>query len=184
MGTSRETNLSGIQESFLEVDFIELNSYLATKNLVPTIFSDSHSVKLKKVHLGAFALVYWDFNLQDLPEHASIHLKEARSDAIASIPLAMEGKRKQAFLSLREVSEDVLRHVYYSEHSVEYRWLQTLGKYMTWKDLLAYTSNRLFYLDQRLGDSIKGSLGDLYQETSSYVHSRTMNNMQLSACLV
>src|SRR5712692_9748647 len=99
--------------TFLEKDFETLLGYIneSGSGIKPLHWNGMHEQILRRVHQAVYAVSLWDFNL-DLPKYSKTFLTEARSDAIASIPLALRGFRKQAALSIRQVLEDVLRHVY------------------------------------------------------------------------
>jgi len=124
----------------------------------------------------------WEFKLQ-LPESAKMFLTEARSDALTSIPLVLLGFRKQAALAIRQVLEDVLRHVYFSKHEVEFGWLKREKYFMPWSELLDYLTRSLFYHQRKLEKRVGLTLKRLYSDLSKFVHVKSPDYAQPSSSL-
>jgi hypothetical protein len=170
-------------EGFASSDYVQFVRYLERAHLIPTSRNTTAEQKLRRIHDGIYALSLWDFNLK-LPENAQAFLSEARSDAVCSMVLALRGFRKQAALSVREVLEDTLRHVYYSDHPVEFGWLTTHMKYYVgWMELKEYLCDSLLFSRDALKGDIVGALMPLYADLSKHVHAKSKEYMQLSPAL-
>jgi hypothetical protein len=72
-------------------------------------------------HRLVYSLCLWNHRLKGLPERSRVFLSELASDAIQVMPQALMGYEKTTALLTRGLIEDTLRHLYFTDHPVEFR---------------------------------------------------------------
>ena len=74
----------------------------------------------KKIHRATYSLMLWRFRLKGGAEHGRVFIEEVASDALQILPQTLMGYGKTAKLLTRGVIENTLRHIYFSDHPVEF----------------------------------------------------------------
>src|SRR6266851_3315275 len=93
----------------------------------------------KKLHRATYSLILWRFRLKNLPEHGQVFIEEIASDALQILPQALMGYGKTTKLLARGVIENTLRHLYFTDHPVEFARMNREKKwYLSIEDLIEY----------------------------------------------
>src|SRR5580700_3028951 len=93
----------------------------------------------KKLHRATFSLLLWRFRLKHLPEHSRVFVEEIASDALQILPQALMGYGKTTKLLTRGVVENTFRHLYFSDHPVEFARMNLERKwYLGIEELVEY----------------------------------------------
>lgn len=183
MTTPRLRIISTIEKA-REEDRKELEDFLKSRAIYPSSPNADFITSFKRAHKAVYSLCFWSNEFVNAPAHQQIFLQELRSDALQSIPLAMSGFKKPVALLLRSTIEDVLRHIYYYDHVVEFQRLeQSPTNHQKVRDLWQYAKDH-----PKLGDIFENSksagyLKNEYSILSGFVHSTGTNNMSLTKCM-
>ena len=111
-------------------------------------------------------------------EHKRIFLTELASDAIHLMHTLLMGDVRGGRFYFRSVVENCWRHVYYKDHAVEYRWLNSGSeRYISIETLRSYFAHT-DEIDSRLRKSVD-RIATGYQKLSKFVHSSTAMSLQL-----
>ena len=111
-------------------------------------------------------------------EHKRIFLREFASDAIHLMHVLLVGDIRGGHFYLRSAMENVWRHVYFKDHPVEYRWLNSNAQYYTSIEDLRNYCSKSDEIDARLGKSLE-RIATGYQKLSRFVHSSKAPSLQL-----
>jgi hypothetical protein len=133
--------------------------------------------EFKAIHRFACGLSLLSQQLSAEPEHARIFLGECASDSVHVLHSLLCGDRRGSEFYLRSLLENIWRHIYYRDHSVEYEWLHTrAGYYLGFDDLRDY-ARHLALLQPVLAslDALKTE----YTMLSRMVHSSTAPTLLL-----
>jgi len=103
-------------------------------------------------------------------ENLVTFLGEMASDAVLALHAALVGDAGAASFYMRSAIENLWRHIYFSTHSVEYRWLRSRPKfYQPLAELRAYCGE-VGVLPRALKQPTD-ALGDQFDQLSRRVHS-------------
>ena len=165
-------------------DFDEVVAHLQTVRL---LYQDPNSDAIaiaKRIHASTYALLIWRFRLRKLPAHGKPFVEEIASDAFQILPQVLMGFSKTAKLLMRGIIENVLRHVYFSDHPVEFAVINADKKwYLEMKELLDYARRHPDYsLSEAKFDAL-GKLSSLYSELSGSVHGGKVSNLEMRSAL-
>ncbi len=167
-----------------EKDFKEVVAFLRSKGIMPQAGSRDRLASARKMHAATYSLILWRFRIMGLPERARVFLHEIASDALQVLPQALMGYRKTTTLLIRSIAENVLRHIYFADHPVEFeranrekRWyLGALG-------LFEYLRHHPKFVEaERNFDGIS-RLKTLYDELSAGVHGRKVTHLEMRRSL-
>lgn len=165
----------------LEEDRKELKVFFERSGKYPSARISEIDIAFKRAHKAVFGLCLWSHELSDFPLHQKVFLDELRSDVLQSFPMALLGFRKPVALLLRSAIEDLLRHVYYFDHKIEFEKLEkTPGSYKPMHDLWQYAKKH-----PRLEKTFKESqaitlLQNDHAIFSKFVHSTSTHHMNLT----
>lgn len=165
-------------------DFKEVLDFFVERGIVRKD-ADPKLVEIAKIiHKCTYGMVLWRFRLSNRPIHASIFLDELSSDALQILPQILMGYNKTTCLLIRSVLENALRHVYFSDHPVEFQRLNRDRKWYVSTDfLMEYSKSHYdFVLTEQKFDCLS-QISSLYSEMSEYVHGRAPRNLQLHDAL-
>jgi len=168
----------------LKEDFIELTNVLQKKSLLKKRLNSDFKEKIRKSHLHIYSLTLWNSSLISTPLISKSFLREIRSDAIRSLPLCLSGYNKAASHAVRNIIENGLRLIYYSDHPREYVKVKNKKKGTTsFQDLFNYAKTH-----KKIGYDLKSlkiidKLSTTYSETSRYVHAIVYPYMDLSRAM-
>jgi hypothetical protein len=168
----------------VSADFDEVVEHLKTVRLLhPAPDPDAIAVA-RRIHASTYALLLWKFRLKKLPAHGKPFVDEIASDALQILPQVMIGFSKTAKLLMRGVIENTLRHVYFSDHPVEFAVMNRDKKwYMEMKELLDYAKEHPDYILSEPKFDALAKLRSLYSELSGGVHGGKVSNLEMRAAL-
>ncbi|MBW1728200.1 MAG: hypothetical protein JRJ62_11615 [Deltaproteobacteria bacterium] len=159
-------------DKFMDEDHNKLLGYLKNNNIYPLHYEKKIKKDVKEIHNHIYSICLWSNEFDEVPINQKIFLIQMRSDAIQSLYLSLLGFKKPVKLLLRGLIEDILNHLYYYDHKIEYERLETEPKY--------YQSNKYLwdYLKNqpRMKPIIEetetfSTLKQYYGDLSKYVHS-------------
>jgi len=165
-------------KKFMKEDYDNLFSFLNENNIYPKEHHEQIKKDLFEVHRYIYSLCLWSNEFETSPINQNIYLIQIRSDAIQSLYLSLIGFKKPVKLLLRGIIEDLLEHLYYYDHKIEYERVETETKYyQDIRDLWEYLKNhpRIKHIVNET--EIYGVLRQYYSELSKYVHSSTSKHM-------
>ena len=115
-------------------------------------------------------------------EHKRIFLKECSSDAIHMLHTLLVGDLRSGHFYLRSAVENLWRHIYFKDHPVEYRWLNSdTALYQSIDNLRSYCK-KTDEIERCLHKSLDRIAGG-YSELSGFVHSTDATSLQLHGML-
>ncbi len=123
-------------------DFANVLVLLQERGIAPTSPSAEFVKIAKGIYENTYSLVLWRFRLLGLPEHAKVFVEEIASDALQFLPQVLMGYSKTAKLLIRGISENALRHIYFSDHPIEFARMNRERKwFLTQEQLYDYARN-------------------------------------------
>src|ERR1700683_2241191 len=137
-------------------DFTDVVSLLYRRGLIPKTPPAPMIATSRAIHGFTYSLILWKFRLQGLPEHGKVFVEEIASDALQILPQVLAGYSKTAKLLIRGVAENALRHIYFSDHPVEFFRMNREGKwYLTIEQLCEYAKwHPAFFATEKKFDAI------------------------------
>jgi hypothetical protein len=169
---------------FAEVDFEDFKAFLLDKNITSEQWLVDNLNELRKLHTITLSLIIWDHTFRSRSPHQKYFLKETRSDCIHSLFAVFTGCRKAANLLLRGVIENVLRHLYYFDHPIEFQLIGQNDEYLQLKDLMQYIRKHpALYKTVEETACVLDELEQTYKMASKFVHAQNLRFMQLSKAL-
>jgi hypothetical protein len=165
-------------------DFASVLALLQSRQIIPEKPTTNLVNNARRIHSITYGLILWRFRLRNLPEHSKVFLEEIASDALQILPQIMMGYGKTAKLLVRGVLENALRHLYFSDHPIEYqrmnrdkKWFQTIDS------LCDYAKSHpvLWKIEPKF-DAIN-QIGSIYSELSAGVHGRSVHDLEMRAAL-
>lgn len=167
----------------VETDFEDLKTFLMKIRIISSKWLKQNSSRFKVFHKLTFPFLIWDHCLTHKEPYRRYFVREARSDSIHAVLTVLIGCRKSASLLLRGLIEDILRHIYYFDHPVEFNLLSKYKEYVPFRDLITYVKKhpKLSRLLEKT--DCLARLQQVYETTSKYVHAKSEKFMQLSKAL-
>lgn len=165
-------------------DFADVLSFLEERRIVPTSPPGALVENAKRIHGATYSLILWRFRLTGLPEHGQAFIEEIASDALQVLPQVMMGYIKTANLLIRGIIENTLRHLYFSDHPIEFARMNREGKwFMSMENLLEYPKiHPVFIKSEPRFDAIN-RLSTLNSELSAGIHGRTVRDLEMRTAL-
>ncbi len=162
-------------DRFVKEDCNKFLSYLDSKNLIHHV---KYKPQLKNIHKIVFSLSLWELYIDKKNENEYIFLTDLRSDISQSIPLALSGYKKPTYLLLRSAIENILKHIYYTDHKIEFFHYKTSKSYQQMEYLYDYC-----HLHPKIGVlckslNLKNKLSNRYSELSSKIHGKTIKKQE------
>jgi hypothetical protein len=113
-----------------------------------------------------------------------VFIEEIASDALQILPQTLMGYNKTTKLLIRGIVENILRHVYFHDHPVEFGRMNRDSKWYLTKDkLFEYALiHPLFIATEPKFDAIN-RLSSLYSELSAAVHGRRVRDLEMRVAL-
>lgn len=171
-------------EQPFKVDFSEVLTLFAERGIVPEKPAAKLVETARVIHKCTYSLILWRFRLGELPEHSSVFLDELSSDALQILPQVLMGYNKAACLLIRGVLENALRHVYFSDHPVEFARLNRDKKwYVGTEALLEYAKHHFDFAVTEPKYDCLAQISSQYSVMSETVHGRTIRNLELHDAL-
>jgi hypothetical protein len=165
-------------------DFSQVLQLLKARGLVPARPSAEMVSTARAIHAGTYSLILWRFRLRGLPDHARVFIEEIASDALQILPQVMSGFNKTTKLLIRGILENILRHIYFSDHPIEFERMNREKKwFMTIEQLCEYAKvHPIFLRTEQKFDAI-GQISSLYSQLSAGVHGRTVRDLEMRIAL-
>jgi hypothetical protein len=165
-------------------DFRDVVVLLHKRRLIPKGAPAPMVATIRAIHGLTYSLILWKFRLHGLPEHGRVFVEEIASDALQILPQVLAGYSKTAKLLIRSIAENALRHVYFSDHPVEFVRMNREGKwYLTIEQLCDYAKlHPGFFVVEKKFDAIN-QISSVYSELSAGVHGRAVRDLEMRAAL-
>lgn len=180
MGTGKKTR----HPTTTEDDLQEVVEFLQSKNILPSRIPARVLNATRKMHSLTYSVILWRFRLPSLPEHGRVFLDEVASDALQVLPQALMGYRKTTTLLIRGLTENLLRHIYFSDHPVEF---QRINRDKRWfiqtEDLFDYIKQHPTYYDTEKKFDAINRLKTLYHDLSAGLHGQKVTHLELRRSL-
>lgn len=125
----------------VNADFIDVVRLLHHRGLIPKTPPAPMVATARAIHGLTYSLILWKFQLHGLTEHGKVFIEEIASDALQILPQVLAGYSKTAKLLIRGVSENALRHIYFSDHLIEFIRMNREGKWYQTIELFAIMPN-------------------------------------------
>lgn len=165
-------------------DFDGVIAYLAAHHAIPKAPSQSLLTSARRIHRSTYSLILWRFRVGNLEEHGRVFLEEIASDALQILPQTLAGYVKTAKLLTRGIVENTLRHIYFSDHPVEFARLNRDRKwYMRIEDLFSYVPTHPAFLEVLKKFDALDRLRNVYAELSVGIHGRRVADLEMRAAL-
>ena len=168
----------------LVADRASATTLLQNRGIIPQNPSPQLANTIRTVHEATFSLILWKFRLKKMPDHGRVFAEEIASDALQILPQIVLGFGKTAKLLARSIVENSLRHVYFSDHPVEFRRMNREAKwYITFEDLVDYAKNHDDFIEAEPRFDSLNRITSLYSELSAGVHGRTVHDLEMRLSL-
>ncbi len=168
----------------VDADFADVVTYLQKRGLIPPHPSSVFLVQLRQFHRSLYSLAWWRFHLPSKAAHRRVFVQEIASDAFQILPQSLMGYNKTTLLLVRSVIENVLRHVYYYDHEVEFEKLnEEADWYFAVRDLFPYVLGHPKFRDYEKKYDAICRLKNLYHELSAHVHGMKAIHLEMRAGL-
>lgn len=181
---NRRLRITATLDRTLEEDRKEIKAFFKKRSVYPDSQEADMDIAFKRAHKAVYGLCIWSHEFARSPIHQRVFLEELRSDILQSIHMALIGFKKPVALLLRSAIEDLLRHVYYYDHQIEFEKLERKpSSYVKINDLWQYAKKhpRLEKLFEK-SKSIDLLEND-YAVFSRFVHSSSTSHMNLTKSL-
>lgn len=158
------------QSDSVEQDFKQVLLFLEKRRFLPSVIPSQLTAGLRRIHFCIYSVSIWSHFLK-LPTHGQVYLNELASDAMQILPHAAIGFKKSSRLLTRGVVENLMRHIYFSDHPIEYKRQNLDAKwYMSAEQLFDYARNHPLFTQPEKKYNALGRLRQLYNELSAEVH--------------
>jgi hypothetical protein len=165
-------------------DFADVMGFFQQQGLVPTSPGAALLTHARRIHLATYSLILWRFRLIDLPQHGSPFIEEIASDALQILPHTLMGYMKSAKLFTRGIIENVLRHIYFSDHPIEFARMNREKRwYLTQDALQDYAKIHPTFLVSEPKFNAIAKLSSLYSDLSAGIHGRTVGDLEMKVAL-
>jgi hypothetical protein len=165
-------------------DFADVLALLTERGIVPAHPAAELVRIARTIHGYTYSLILWRFRLRGLPDHAKVFIEEIASDALQILPQIMMGYSKTAKLLIRGISENTLRHIYFSDHPIEFERLNRDKKwYLSIEQLCDYAKLHPVFLKIEPKFDAVNQTSSLYSELSAGVHGRAVRDLEMRVAL-
>jgi hypothetical protein len=165
-------------------DFTQVIEHLKSGGVIPAQPSSALILTARRIHDCTYALILWKFRLKGLAEHGQVFIDEIASDALQILPQVLMGYGKTAKLLTRGVAENVLRHLYFSDHPIEYQRMNRDKKwYLSIDALCDYAKTHPAFGDVEFKFGSVNKISSLYSELSAGVHGRSVKDLEMKVSL-
>jgi hypothetical protein len=176
--------MAGRQRSVITEDFAQVLDYLKVKGVVAAAPSAELIQLARAVHQSTYVLILWRFRLIDLPVRSAVFIEEIASDSLQILPQLLMGYSKTTKLLVRGIVENTLRHIYFSDHPVEFARMNRESKwYITVDQLFDYIRNHQEFLKTEPKFNAIGQMSSLYSDLSAGVHGRRVQDLEMRTAL-
>ncbi len=168
----------------VESDFSSVILFLKKRSIVPQKPDDALIESAKRIHRATYSLILWRFRLKNLPTYGRVFVEEIASDALQILPQVLMGYGKTAKLLTRGIIENILRHLYFSDHPIEFERMNRDAKwYLAMDTLMEYPKIHPIFLESEAKFDTLHRLSSLYSELSGGIHGRTVQDLEMRVAL-
>ena len=166
-------------------DFEGVVAYLIKRGIIPASSQPSGLLSnARRVHRATYSLILWRFRLTGLSDTGRPFIEELASDALQILPQMLMGYEKTTKLLTRGIIENTLRHIYFSDHPIEFARMNRDQKwYLSTDSLFDYMKIHPAFLDTEPRYDGINRLSSLYSELSTGIHGRTVNDFEMRIAL-
>ena len=165
-------------------DFASVVSFLRDRAIVPAVAQPALLENAKRIHRATFSLILWRFRLAGIAAHGKVFIEEIASDALQILPQVLMGYGKTVKLLTRGIVENTLRHLYFSDHPVEFERMNREQKwYLTTGDLLDYAKVHPAFLRTEPKFDAISRLASLHTDLSAGIHGRQVQDLEMRLAL-
>lgn len=165
------------------VDLDDTVAHLETRTTVPVHFKTHVLPVARQLHSAIYSLCLWSYFL-DLKPRGQVFLDEIASESIQILPHALEGYFKTPMLLTRGIVENLLRHIYFMDHPIEFQKVNSSEKlYFTAEELFEYCRTHPAIKPLLKKFDAAGKLRTLYSELSAAIHGGKLTDMNLHRSL-
>jgi hypothetical protein len=165
-------------------DLRSVTAFFRDQDLIPSSAPGMLMDNVRRIHRATYSLILWRFRLKRLLPHSKPFIEEIASDALQILPQVLLGYGKTVKLLTRGIIENTLRHVYFSDHPVEFQKMNQESKwFVLTADLFTYIrSHPKLMLTEKRFDAIN-RLSSLYSELSAGVHGQAVADLEMRISL-
>ena len=161
-------------------DFASVISFLTDQGIVPAPAPAKLLENAKRIHRASFSLILWRFRLKRIPQHGKVFIEEVASDALQILPQVLMGYGKTTKLLTRGIVENTLRHLYFSDHPIEFERMNREQKwYVSLEDLFDYAKIHPAFLRTESRFDAISRLASLHSDLSAGVHGRQVQDLEM-----
>jgi hypothetical protein len=165
-------------------DFADVSRFLQDQGIIPKTPPPELIANAKKIHGATYSLILWRFRLKNLANHGQVFIDEIASDALQVLPQILMGYSKPAKILLRGMIENTVRHIYFSDHPIEFQRMNREVKwYLSVDDLFDYCKNHPAFLALEPDLDAINHLRTLYSTLSAGIHGRTVRDLEMKLAL-
>lgn len=130
--------------------------------------------KLRKIHSVVYSFALWADRISDLfcAENEIVFLVDLKSDLIQTLPLVLSGYKKATAILLRSSIENILKHIYFFDHPVEFARCKNSGFFLKMDELCDYLKNHPVVGDKMQRMKVLNVLTSRYSELSEIIHGK------------
>ena len=171
--------VQSLTQAAVETDFDQIWAHYSTDFATRLEEPDRAKTLLRTIHrFGIVASILCKSIPAQRSEHKRVFLKEFSSDAIHLMHTIMVGDIRAGHFYLRSAVENLWRHIYFKDHPVEYRWLESDPKYYISVEELRQYCARTDEMHDRMGQPLQ-RIANGYRKLSRFVHSSQSHSLQL-----
>ena len=165
-------------------DLLTLVEFLKDARILPSAPGAKVLQHVKRVHFASYSLILWKFRLAGIAKHARPFVEEIASDALQIVPQALMGYSKTTQLLTRGIIENCLRHIYFSDHPVEFLKMNRSAKwYLKFEELTDYVATHPDLIATQKSFKPVDRLKTLYSDLSGGVHGRRVQDLEMRVAL-
>lgn len=170
-----------VQLNQIKTDFSDVVTFLKNKNIMPTDPDVNVLSCAKKIHRLTYSFIWWRFRFsRGRPDYQKVFLYELASDALQILPQALMGYQKTTTLLIRGVIENVLRHIYFFDHPIEFQKANSNKEWhLPVKEHFSYLKTHPLYTQTEKEFDAIGRLSNLYRDLSVRVHGMKLTHMEM-----
>jgi len=165
-------------------DYTSLLGLLKKNKIIKRLSTDNKS-KLKKIHSVWYSFAIWEEEIKKnfKPKHRTLFISDLKSDLTQSIPLMFIGYNKSTSILLRSSIENILRHIYFFDHRIEFTFYEESGFYIKQDDMYNYLKKHPIFRNVCEKVNLINLLSSKYSELSEIIHGKSAIKNNIIDCL-
>ena len=164
-------------------DLAETLAMLQVRTIAPVAMTAPILKTLLSMHHAVYSLCIWSHFVK-VEEHGQLYLREIASDAIQIEPHVLSGFSRTSMLLARSIIENTLRHIYFTDHPVEFeRANRDVKFYLSAEELFEYSRNYIHFAEPEVRFQPLSKLRNEYRSLSATVHGGRVNDLSLHKAL-